>query len=306
MKSFEEVGKILFNDRYWEGGNGGNYKAPYSNKTPKPYERCKNSKFLCGAIPEHVVMQDFDNAEAFECRLRIARALGESCVAIKSSGRGGHFYWFNRDRKIPKQSNGGKTLLTLEPVDYKPGIRVTGKGDVKKTIAAGCVSTSDGGLREIVYENIKEDGTLSEIPFYDLPMQSGVNHKFLGLKSGDGRNEGLLTFMLPMISAGYTYEQYMTVAKIINEYVFAEPLDNGCECQRKSEPSANQYLSHLCERILEPPQLLTPPPDTGTIIVSFPMEGKGQRWRATLGRPWGYGGSDTAWYCSFFTLMTCA
>ena len=27
----------------------------------------------------------------------------------------------------------------------------------------------------------------------------------------------------------------------------------GCECQRKSEPSANQYLSHLCERILEPP-----------------------------------------------------
>ena len=26
-----------------------------------------------------------------------------------------------------------------------------------------------------------------------------------------------------------------------------------CECQRKSEPSANQYLSHLCERILEPP-----------------------------------------------------
>lgn len=227
MKSFEEVGKILFNDRYWEGGNGGNYKAPYSNKTPKPYERCKNSKFLCGAIPEHVVMQDFDNVEAFECRLRIARALGESCVAIKSSGRGGHFYWFNRDRKIPKQSNGGKTLLTLEPVDYKPGIRVTGKGDVKKTIAAGCVSTSDGGLREIVYENIKEDGTLSEIPFYDLPMQSGVNHKFLGLKSGDGRNEGLLTFMLPMISAGYTYEQYMTVAKIINEYVFAEPLDNG-------------------------------------------------------------------------------
>ena len=44
---------------------------------------------------------------------------------------------------------------------------------------------------------------------------------------------------------------------------------------------------------LEPPQLLTPPPDTGTIIVSFPMGGKGQRWRATLGRPWGYGGSDT-------------
>lgn len=28
---------------------------------------------------------------------------------------------------------------------------------------------------------------------------------------------------------------------------------NLCECQRKSEPSANQYLSHLCERILEPP-----------------------------------------------------
>ena len=30
-------------------------------------------------------------------------------------------------------------------------------------------------------------------------------------------------------------------------------IEDACECQRKSEPSANQYLSHLCERILEPP-----------------------------------------------------
>ena len=32
-----------------------------------------------------------------------------------------------------------------------------------------------------------------------------------------------------------------------------DDLSDNCECQRKSEPSANQYLSHLCERILEPP-----------------------------------------------------
>ena len=44
-------------------------------------------------------------------------------------------------------------------------------------------------------------------------------------------------------------------------YTYAEACDDMkmenwllcCECQRKSEPSANQYLSHLCERILEPP-----------------------------------------------------
>lgn len=38
----------------------------------------------------------------------------------------------------------------------------------------------------------------------------------------------------------------------VNKYEFTADLVV-CECQRKSEPSANQYLSHLCERILEPP-----------------------------------------------------
>ena len=37
------------------------------------------------------------------------------------------------------------------------------------------------------------------------------------------------------------------------DFVFPFGELDSCECQRKSEPSANQYLSHLCERILEPP-----------------------------------------------------
>lgn len=43
------------------------------------------------------------------------------------------------------------------------------------------------------------------------------------------------------------------IPKLITPYIDRWEEGGSCECQRKSEPSANQYLSHLCERILEPP-----------------------------------------------------
>ena len=44
------------------------------------------------------------------------------------------------------------------------------------------------------------------------------------MAEGDGRQDGLFTFMLPMKGAGFTYEQYHEAADLINRFVFAEPL----------------------------------------------------------------------------------
>lgn len=51
MLTIEEIGKIVFANKYWQGGCGGNYKAPYSNKKPKTFTDAIKSRYICGVIP---------------------------------------------------------------------------------------------------------------------------------------------------------------------------------------------------------------------------------------------------------------
>lgn len=228
--TLEEVGEIIFNNEYWKGGNGGNFKAPYNNNAPKPFEEAKQYRYICGVIQEFVVMVDIDDETAFQCRLNIAKALKQHCIVIKSPNKGGHFYWFNREMQPIKNNSGNKTLLTLYPVDYKTGIRrIESTGEIKKAKCAASLSKEDGSLREILYTNIREDGTLDEVPFYDLPLKSGAKHEFLNMGEGDGRQDGLFTYMNPMKVAGYSYEQFKEVAELIEQFVFAVPLGDEFE-----------------------------------------------------------------------------
>lgn len=230
MLTIEEAGKIIFNNEYWKGGNGGNFKAPYSNNAPKPYEDAKQYRYICGVIPEYVVMVDIDNEEAFECRLKIAKAKNQHCIVIKSPNKGGHFFWFNTQKQLIKNNSGNKTLLTLSPVDYKTGIRrVESTGEIKKAKCAASLSKEDGSLREVVYANVKDGETLDEVPFYDLPLKSGSKHDFLNMGEGGGRQDGLFTYMNPMKAAGYTYEQFKEVAELIEQFLLSEPLGDEFE-----------------------------------------------------------------------------
>lgn len=229
MLTIEEAGKIIFNNEYWKGGNGGNFKAPYGNNAPKPFEDAKQYRYICGVIPEYVVMVDIDNEEAFECRLKIAKAQNQHCIVIKSPNKGGHFFWFNTQKQLIKNNSGNKTLLTLSPVDYKTGIkRVESTGEIKKAKCAASLSKEDGSLREVVYANVKDGETLDEVPFYDLPLKSGSKHNFLNMGEG-GRQDGLYTFMIPMKAAGYTYEQFREVAELIEQFLLSEPLGDEFE-----------------------------------------------------------------------------
>lgn len=225
MQTIREIGKIIFNDEYWKGGNGGNFKAPYNNSEPKSFDQARQYRYICGVIQQYVIMADYDNEEAFECRLKIAKEQRQNCIVIKSPNKGGHFYWFNRQQIPIKSNSGNKTVLTLSPVDYKAGIRkVENTGEVKRAKCAGSLSTESGELREILYCSIKEDNTLDEIPFYDLPLNSGDKFTFLNMGEGDGRQDGLFTYMNPVKGAGYSYEQFREVAELVEQYLFYVPL----------------------------------------------------------------------------------
>lgn len=240
MRTVEEIANIICSG-FVEGGNAGkdgnaNFKAPFLNQQPKSWDKVKKCRWICGLLPEHVVMVDYDSEKAFDCRLRIAKALKQRCIAVKSPNKGGHFYWFNTERRPIRNNSGNKTMLTLCPVDYKSGIKeVQSTGEIKKAKCATSLSKEDGTLREVLYANVGEGDTLDEIPFYDFPLKSGAKHDFLGMGEGDGRQDGLFTYMNPVKAAGCSYEQFKEIAGLIEQYVFAVPLGDEFENATRRE-----------------------------------------------------------------------
>lgn len=225
MEFSKEIGSILF-DGYWKGGAAGNPKARLGKAEPKPFdEAIEKFPYLLGKIKSSVVMTDYDDLDAFQCRLNIAIKEKQHCIAIKSPNKGGHIYWFNQNHTISVSNSGNKTALTLAPVDYKCGIKIIrSTGEIKNADNYGCISKDDKTFRDVVYCNIREDNTLDEIPFYDLPMKSGDKFNFLGMGAGDGRQDGLFTYMNPIKAAGYNYEQFKVIAELIEQYLFDIPL----------------------------------------------------------------------------------
>ena len=230
MEFSKEIGQIIF-DGYWKGGNNGDPKARQGTAAPESFDDAvSNFPFLLGKIKSTVVMTDYDNPDAFQCRVKIAEALKQNCIAIKSPNKGGHIYWFNKNQAVKVSNSGNKTVLTLSPVDYKCGIKlVKSTGAIKAADNYGCLSKPDKSFREVVYCSFTDAGELDELPFYDLPIKAGVKHDFLNMGNGQGRQDGLFTYMNPMKAAGYTYEQFKEVAEIIEQYVFDEGLGDEFE-----------------------------------------------------------------------------
>jgi len=226
----KEMGLILFEGYYEGGGTGKDGKpSPKVRKgrgKPVSYEIAKREyQWLLGKIKPAIVLTDYDSDETFECRLKMAQALDQHCIAIKGAHKGGHIYWANATQGVVTSNSIKKTVLTLSPVDYKCGIKlIKSTGVIKLADTYGALQNDDGSFREVLYFNPGPGDTLDELPFYDRPMQSGEKHQFLGMKDGDGRQDGLFTYMIPMKGAGFTYEQYKEAADMINRFVFSEPL----------------------------------------------------------------------------------
>lgn len=211
MQFSKEMGLILF-DGYYEGGalvdGEPNPKVRQGKKKPKPYEIAKREyQWLLGKIKQSIVLTNYDSDETFQCRLKMAQALDQHCIAIKGAHKGGHIYWANCTQAVTTSNTKMKTVLTLAPVDYKCGVKmVKHTGEIKLADTYGALQNDDGTFREVLYFNPGPGDNLDELPFYDRPLQSGEKHQFLGMADGEGRQEGLFTFMIPMKEAGFTYE----------------------------------------------------------------------------------------------------
>lgn len=245
MNFNEQIGNIIF-DGYCQGGGHGNPRERIGNNPPLPFKEAKRKySFLLGHIKQSVVMVDYDEPAAFECRLKIARELNQHCIVIGSQKRGGHFYWFNRNQSIKVSNNGNRTVLTFKPVDYKCGIKyIKRTNETKAANLCGCLSLDDGNLRDVIYCNIDDGNLLDEIPFYDLPLNSDFD--FFGMVEGS-RQDSYFNYMIPMKKAGFTYDQYIEVTEIIQKYIIAEPLEPN-EFENATRPDAWEGVNANSER----------------------------------------------------------
>lgn len=266
LEFLEKHGDILFRG-YWCGGADDSPKVREGRSAPKPLEHAlKKFPWLLGALHPHIVLVDYDAKEAFDCRVKIAQALGQHCIAIRSS-RGGHMYFYDTAHTVRTANTHNRTLLSFCPVDYKLGYKMLKTtGEIKPADSYACLSKEDKSLRELVYCNIREDNTLDEIPFYDLRVKASEKYDFLDMAAGDGRQEGLFTYMNPVKAAGYSYEQFKEAAELIEHYIFAVPLgeefenavrreawdsvkmDSSVYFNEKGQFSFNRFGDHLIEK----------------------------------------------------------
>lgn len=179
----------------------------------KPWAEVKDEPNLARIVPEGWVVLDFDAETDAKIIKSIVFGLNLP-VRMMQTTRGVHV-WF----KMP------------EGTPLKCGI--------KMRLAIGIYADRKSGGRN-AYVKIRDHGVdrkwLKATPFEEcmtlpkwlLPI-TGVKSDgfgFKGWKSGDGRNQGLFNYVIYLQSKGFLKEEIRETIRIINRYVFAEPLDD--------------------------------------------------------------------------------
>lgn len=186
------------------------------NKTPieklsdggHPLSEVEDYDNLGVLIPEPMVVFDFDSPSDAEIIQRIVEDLDIHCNMMKTT-RGVHV-WFKSDEPM-------KNLIkTRCAIGLFYDIRSWGK-------IGFTVVKKDGEWREWLRTYPVEE--IDTVPAWLKPLGFG-KYKFKGMGDGDGRNQALYEYILVMQQKGYSREQIRKTIKVINRFVFGEPLDD--------------------------------------------------------------------------------
>jgi len=158
-----------------------------------------------GILADDTVLVDIDTERETEILLNIVKALKLKCKVLKSRS-GGHFLF-----KIDKpMSNRTKVPLAI-------GIQADIKGCGRASYE---VLKIDGKERTLLYDTVE----YQLLPNYLYPIKTSM--KLLDLVEGDGRNNALFSYILPLQQNDFTVEECRECIKIINEFVLKEPLSD--------------------------------------------------------------------------------
>lgn len=161
-------------------------------------------------VPKPFIVLDFDTKSDADIMLQIIDSLDLKCRVMKTT-RGIHV-WF---RSEEPWKNFKKTRLAI-------GIF----SDCRSHSKNAYVKIKDSGqmrkwIRKIPFDEVEE------VPKWLYPINSpGHNFEFKGMTDGSGRNQELFNYIVYLQTKGFTKDEIRTTIQIVNDYVFADPLDD--------------------------------------------------------------------------------
>lgn len=176
----------------------------------KTWDEVKDFENVAVVVPKGYVVLDFDTASDAEIMLSIVDGLGLKCRVMKTT-RGIHC-WFKSAEESPKNFIKQRLAIGIYS-DRKAG----GRNAYVKVI-------QDGKPREWIRKVPKNE--IETVPVWLSPV-SAPSGKFSlkGMTDGSGRNQELFNYIVYLQTKGLSHEEIRKTISIINDYVFADPLD---------------------------------------------------------------------------------
>ena len=159
-------------------------------------------------IPNKVIVLDFDSQSDSEIMLKIIEGENIPCKVMKTT-RGIHV-WLKSDN--PWKNFKGSRLAA--------GIHA----DCRSYGKSGYVKIKDkGSLRKFIRKCKLND--MVKVPKWLYPVSSPADtFKFKNMESGQGRNQELFNYVVYLQSKEFTKDEIRECIRIINKYVFGDPL----------------------------------------------------------------------------------
>ena len=166
-------------------------------------EQAQRFQEYAGVLADDTVLVDIDTEHETAILLKIVESLGLKCRVLKSRS-GGHFL-FKTNRPMMNRT---KIKLAI-------GITADIKGGGKASYE---VLKIDGKEREVLYDT----GEYQVLPKYLTPIKTNMN--LLSMTEGDGRNNALFSYILPLQQNEFTIDECRECIGIINDFVLKDPL----------------------------------------------------------------------------------
>lgn len=156
-----------------------------------------------GILADDTVLIDIDDGDQATIMLNIVKTKELKCKVLRTT-RGAHFL-FKTDK--PMQNRTHCKLGVGLTADIKGGGRASYE-----------VLKFDGKEREVLYDA----QPYQTLPKYLNPIKSNMN--LLNMVEGEGRNNALFSYILPLQQNEFNIEECRECIRVINDFVLGEPL----------------------------------------------------------------------------------
>ena len=156
-----------------------------------------------GVLSENAVLIDVDDKEQSDVLFNIVTSRNLKCKVYATS-RGKHFLFLT-----------DKPMINKTHCKIAIGLTADIKGGGKASYE---VLKFNGVERNVLYDA----GSYEAVPKFLTPVKTNMD--VLGMAEGDGRNNALFSYILPLQQNEFTKEECRECIEIINEFVLKEPL----------------------------------------------------------------------------------